>query len=800
MADLGKILLVDDSRDDAELLMGALTRVGHKLQFEQVETAETMLAALRRDHWDIVISDYSMPHFNGLEALNLLKSLNLDIPFILVSRITGEEMAVEAMKAGAQDYLLKSHVDQLPLAVERALHEAQVRRERRDAEARYRSLFESVPVGVFGTTPEGQILRANPTFVKMLGFRDVAQLQHLKPGALWLNAEDFARRNAILLREGVIRDYDSHLRRADGSTFWCAESLIAEYDPVSGRVTEFDGVAVEITDRKRVQQELAQARDAALETARLKSEFLANMSHEIRTPLNGIVGMSELLRDSELSSDQREFADLIGSSADALLIIVNDILDFSKISAGKLVFEEIDFELATVIETVVSTLLVKRAEKKGLELILALDPKVPSFVRGDPVRLRQVLTNLLGNAIKFTERGEVVVSISLADVTDREVSLQFQVTDTGIGISAVAQRELFQPFHQADGSTTRVFGGTGLGLAISAQLVKLMGGKIELESELGKGSRFFFNLTFLRSKSDAATSTKYQTLSGLRVLVVDDNKTNRQIVERQIASWGIDSASVSSGSEALVALRESATDSPFDIAILDLAMPGMDGLMLAQLIKTEPAIANTRLLMMSSLGSRGDADAASVPIEAWLTKPVKRSQLYDSLAGLMTTEVAVVKPPADATRPEHPLTVKRRRFRILVAEDNLINHAVVTHQLRTLGYPADVVANGAEAVAAFAGGQYQLVLMDCMMPDMDGFEATGELRRREAETGQHTTIVAMTANALEGDREKCLAAGMDDYLSKPVNMKELAKMLDRWLIEDPAPASFSDQRRITHRF
>jgi CheY-like chemotaxis protein len=477
-----------------------------------------------------------------------------------------------------------------------------------------------------------------------------------------------------------------------------------------------------------------------------------------------------------------------------LLTIVNDILDFSKISAGKLIFEEIDFELAPAIEAVVNTLLAKRAEKKGLELILSIDPEIPGFIRGDPVRLRQVLTNLLGNAIKFTDHGEVVLSVRLISASAREVALQFQIADTGIGISAIAQRELFQPFHQADGSTTRKYGGTGLGLAISAQLVELMGGRIEVESELGKGSRFFFDLTFGRSESVAAAPAKYQTLSGLRVLVVDDNSTNRRIVERQIANWGMITASASSGAIALAALRQCATSAPFDVAILDLAMPGMEGLMLAQLIKTDPAIAHTRLLMMSSIGSRGDAGIASAPIEAWLIKPVKRAQLYDSLAALMNTDLAVAEPSAITTQTEDLLPGIRRRFRILVAEDNLINQAVASHQLARLGYGATVVASGATALEAIASRQYSLVLMDCMMPDMDGFAATAELRGREAGAGRHTIIVAMTANAMEGDREKCLAAGMDDYIGKPVKLEELAAMLDRWLISgiEAASADTSD--------
>ncbi len=547
-------------------------------------------------------------------------------------------------------------------------------------------------------------------------------------------------------------------------------------------------------------EELARARDTALETARLKSEFLANMSHEIRTPLNGIIGLSELLRDSTLTAEQHEFADLIGNSADSLLIIVNDILDFSKLSAGKLAFEEIDFELEPTIEAVVN-LFGERAGKKGVELILAIDPEIPVFIRGDPGRLRQVLTNLVGNAIKFTEHGEVVISVSLVGANWRGVILQFKIADTGIGISAEAQRGLFQPFYQADGSTTRKYGGTGLGLAISAQLVERMGGKIEVKSELGKGSTFFFNAPFERSESNIARLAHDKMLSGLRVLVVDDNETNRQIIERQIANWGISSASASSASEAWAALRERSRDAPFDVAILDLAMPGMDGLMLARLIKADPAVASTRLLMMSSLGSRGEAGAGSAPIEAWLTKPVKQSQLYNSLAGLMNTNPAGVEPSGKASQSEDPLPEIRERFRVLIAEDNLINQTVVKHQLHKLGYPFDVVGNGAEALEAIAKTPYPLVLMDCMMPDLDGFAATAELRRREASTGRHTIVVAMTANAMEGDREKCLAAEMDDYLGKPVQLEELAAILDRWLIgTEPSSSSNNGGGPIVYRF
>jgi two-component system sensor histidine kinase/response regulator len=582
-----------------------------------------------------------------------------------------------------------------------------------------------VPVGVFRTTPEGGILEANPALVEMLGYREVAQLKSLQPGALWVNREDFLHRTTAVLRSGVIRDYESQLHRADGVGIWCA-----------------------------------------------------------------IIGMCQLLIDSELAPEQREYADLIVHSADSLAIIVNDILDYSKVSAGKLVFEEIDFEPAQVAEGV-TKLMAEAARKKGLELILKLDPEIPNFVRGDPTRLRQVLANLIGNAAKFTEQGEVVVSIKLLSASETEVVVRFSVKDTGIGISAEALRGLFQPFHQADGSTTRKYGGTGLGLAISMQLVERMGGKIEVESEPGKGSTFFFDAHFGFTTQSESASGARKDLSGLRVLVVDDNYTNRQIVTQQIAAWGVVNEAVPSGSDALTLLRDRAVSDPFDVAIIDLAMPGMDGLMLARLIKTDPDIAGTRLLMMSSIGGRGELGANAAPIEEWLIKPVKQADLYQSLAALSTTSLA--RHEANRAAPE-PDTLRERRshFRVLLAEDNALNQIVAGHQLLKLGYAADFVSSGVDALEALAAHPYQLVLMDCMMPEMDGFETTAELSRREAETGRHTIVVAMTANALEGDRERCLAAGMDDYLSKPVNMKQLAKTLDHWLIEGQTPAALRD--------
>jgi len=666
----------------------------------------------------------------------------------------------------------------LPLALQRELRDAEIRRAHALAEARYRSLFERVPVGVFSVAPDGRMLDGNPAMVAMLAMRSRHQLVRTNLKSLWVEEREYANWMALLARDGVAQNFEAQMRRADGGVIWCSQNVRAEY--AGAQIVRYEGVAVDITSRKRAHNELMMARDAALETARLKSEFLANMSHEIRTPLNGVIGVAELLRETGLNDEQSEYAELIAHSADSLLTIVNAILDFSKLSAGKLAFERIDFELAPMVESV-ANLLSEPAAQKNLELIVEIDPELPTFVVGDPNRIRQVLTNLLGNALKFTHAGEVLMSVRLLGATSREVTVEFRIADTGIGIGAEAQRALFQPFFQADGSTTRKYGGTGLGLAISQHLVEGMGGRIEVQSELGKGSSFSFRVTLGRAESEAQRDNQKSAPSGLRVLIVDDNDTNRAILHRQLKKWRIAVSTAASGAEALETLRVNADDHPFDAAILDLAMPGMDGLRLARLIKTDPRIARTRLIMMSAIGGRGEADSRGVAIEGWLTKPVKQIVIFNALSALMVAADAAAAKPRPLA-PHDPMHQARSRFRILLVEDNLVNQMVAKHQLLKLGYQVDALASGAETLDALDRYRYPLILMDCMMPDMDGYETTAEIRRREAVWGRHTPIVAMTANALEGDREKCLAAGMDDYLAKPVKLEEMTATLDRWLL------------------
>jgi PAS domain S-box-containing protein len=656
------------------------------------------------------------------------------------------------------------------------------------------TLLENIPDKVYFKDKESRFLRVNRSFIKtyskgendiLVGKTDfdIFTEEHARP------AYDGEQR-IISTGEPIINLTEKETM-PDGTVSWGLTTKIPVRND-AGEVIGTLGVTKDITQLKETEIELGRARDAAIESSRIKSEFLANMSHEIRTPMNGVIGMTGLLLDTELTAVQREFAETIRNSADSLLTIINDILDFSKIEAGKLSFETLDFDLVETVEGALD-MFAERARFKGIELASEVPADIPARLRGDAGRLRQVITNLLGNGIKFTDKGEVVVRLAKESETDKDVVISFSVKDTGIGIPEEVQNRLFQAFTQADNSTTRRFGGTGLGLAISKQLVAMMGGEIGVKSEPGKGSTFWFTARLGKQMGppEPIPSIYFRDLFDLRVLVVDDNATNRQILRHQLFAWKMQKGSASNGFEALDLLRTAAKEGkPYELALLDMQMPEMDGMTLAKSIKADPLISSTRLIILTSMGyAHTQEELKAAGVDAFLVKPVKQSRLFDCLVNVLgraAAEHVFTKPAKDAPQPERPAAEapKVNKTRILLAEDNAVNQKVALAQLRTLGFSADSVVNGHEVITALNKTPYDIILMDCQMPEMDGYEATRLIRQSEKNAGVSwkapIRIIAMTANAMSGDREKCIAAGMDDYLSKPVRRSELALAMARW--------------------
>jgi PAS domain S-box-containing protein len=706
----------------------------------------------------------------ALIAIAVTLFLNLTIGRYIVSRLLLLQTQASSF-AGLQLVLDPIRGRDEVAEVSRTIHEMAVQiKERSGSLIRYRLLVEQALDSImFFGSPDGRILEANRAAVRAYGYSLSELLSMTGFDLLAPDKVEFYREMAK--SETFNMSVETEHRRKDGSIF----PVLVSMQTAQMNDEEIVMVVIrDLTERDEALKLVRSAADQAVEASRLKSEFVATMSHEIRTPMNGVVGMTELLLDTPLTREQHDFATTAMESAHSLLGVINNILDFSKIEAGRVELELVEFDLLHKIESI-GALFSTQAHTKQIGFVTFVDPSLRNRLLGDPTRLRQVLTNLVANAIKFTAGGCVALSADVVSLTELVGRVRFSVRDTGIGISSEKVPTLFEAFRQADGSTTREYGGTGLGLSISKNLVELMGGEIAVESVPNRGSTFSFTLDF--PVGSVANRPAHLELAGIHALVVDDDAMSRDILSRYATSWGVHVSTAQHAAEALVILQSAAqSEQPYDIAIVDLRMPEIDGMQLAEKIRSNPLLHQTRLVLVTAYDGPAQGQAAiAAGFSAYLTKPVRQSQLYDCISGALFDLVDELVPEAA------PQAVAERRDRILLAEDNPINRQVALQQLRKLGYSADSATNGKDAVEQSRKVDYDLIFMDCHMPVMDGFEATKAIRSRESRTGKRVAIIAMTANALRRDRDASLAAGMDEHLTKPVSLDDMRSVTNRWL-------------------
>ena len=723
------------------------------------------------------IGSKSVVWFSSAAMVGLAASMTLEhLLFPHLARWQYQVMTISAVTAatGICGYYLSRKITKL--------FSARIQIEKRLAFERnlLRTVVDNIPDSILAKDSGGRYLVVNKAFAKLHGLETPDQLLGKtafdlfpKERATALHAADLEVMRAAkpLQDERSVVDVEGNVR-------WILMSKVPLTNAY-GEIVGIVGVNRDITQVKRHEAELQQAKEAAEAANLAKSEFLANMSHEIRTPMNGIIGMTELALETELTPEQQEYLSMVKTSADSLLTVINDILDFSKMEAGKLELDRSTFNLHESMEETTRTFGIWAGEK-GLELMCDIRPDVPQMVIGDPTRVRQIIVNLLGNAIKFTDQGEVVLQVERKQEQDRNILLHFTIRDTGIGISQDKQKLIFEAFAQADTSSTRNYGGTGLGLTISSRLVEMMGGRIWLESELGQGSMFHFTANFelLQAPLERQEHKPEVTLVGIPVLVVDDNPTNRRILEATLLQWGMKPILAESGLTALAALRQAKeAGNKTLLLLLDAQMPQMDGFTLAEKIAQDPELPKATVMMLTSGGQRGDAARCrELGISAYLTKPVRQWELREAIASVLGMNQQESERATLLTR--HTLRETRRRLRVLLAEDSAINRELAVRILSKRGHTVVVASNGKQAVAALETQTFDVVLMDVQMPEMDGFEATAAIRQKEKTIGVHVPIIALTAHAMKGDRERCLAGGMDGYVSKPVQAEELIKAVE----------------------
>ena len=705
-------------------------------------------------------------------------------------------------KIQERDTKLRDVNDELELRVEARTKELQLEVEERvctqetlSAERQIlRALIDNVPDHMYVKDTECRFLLANVSVAQQMGAKSPEELIGKTDFDYYPHdlAATFYEDEQRVIRTGKAEIDREETGLDPQGNVSCVRTTQVPLRDKNGQVTGLVGIGHDITELKKIQAEMQRAREVAEAASRAKSEFLANMSHEIRTPLNGIMGMTDLALETELNREQREYLETVKISADSLLTVINDILDFSKIEAGKLDLEFVDFDVRDTLESAMKTLAV-RADEKGLELLCEVTPEVPEVARGDITRLRQVLLNLVGNAIKFTNEGEIAVKVRQGARDGSELVLHFTVSDTGIGIREDKQEMIFDPFTQADSSTTRKYGGTGLGLTISSRLVRMMGGQMWVESEVGRGSHFHFTVRLQiadHKEVKVGSPAPPEVLRGVRVLVVDDNQTNRRILEGMLRRWEMIPVLAESGKQALAELTSAGSAGrAFGLIVADMHMPGMDGFELVEHIREKPELCTATIMMLTSAGHRGDAERCQkLGVSAYLLKPIRQSELREAIAKVLGVREQEGMIPLVTRYSLGDARDRSETLRILIAEDNLVNQRLVVRLLEKRGHRVVVAGNGKEALAALEKETFDLILMDVQMPEMDGFETTAAIRRNEKSSGLHQIIVALTAHAMKGDHEKCLAAGMDGYLSKPIRVQELDEVLAQYVARPHATA------------